>query len=860
MSTRRNARRSAVTRFFQPLFERLEQRNLLASLNAQYNVQLQTHEVGGVLIFDHLSLLITPQVAYTDADLDGHADEDPLFVRRPDDSFALSLGAGDEFGLVARFNRTNDIAVHTPDQLHTLTKPAAFADSREWVNALISRLHGYADNLDYDLFPEITPGEGFNSNSFIAGLLAATGTVVDAPSTIFDGGDYPGFATPVPAANFGTGAANRIDLTFVIDTTGSMFDDIAAVQASAAEIIAQVHESFRVDGEIDARISVVDYRDFPTSPYGDPGDYPANDVQDFTGSEVTANSGIQALELGRGGDFPESVLSGLMHAIDSTSLGKWRGEGVSKFIIVMGDAPPHDPEPFTGYTISSVIDAANNEGATPIVAPLLSGGESTASSVRILPIVIGGDSSALAAFQALADGTGGTLFQASTAAEVVEAVLAAIGVAGGGGEGAIDTGDAPETYGTLLADDGPTHGEGTLFLGAGVDYEEDGLPSADALGDDGDGAGDDDEDGVTMASALLAGYGAKIEFVASESGYLDAWIDFNQDGDFTDEGEQIASSSEVSSDLNTLIINVPFDAEEGTTYARFRLSSTGELEPTGAAADGEVEDYAIELVTAAPGSNMIIEDPLHPGDSLLVITGTTGRDIITVTSVPAIPILHRPARTMIRNRTFETIPTDDFDRLLVNVFESGDYVLLDPRLTKPATVFAGTGNDYVTGQKGPDELYGGTGQDFLFGRSGNDFIFGEEGNDFLYGENDNDVLDGGSGDDYLYGGSGRDILVGGTGVDRLFGLAGDDILIGGTWTHEHDRETILTIAAIWNSSQSFTARIAGLDSLLDASTVPTENTVDQIWSGVGRDWILDYALRDRLYDFNRSVNLGDKKN
>lgn len=390
--------------------EWLEDRRLLASLNAQYDVELQTHDVA--LGQDHLSILITPQdpSLYHDNDGDEHADEDPLFVRRGDGAFALSLGAGSVGGnLVSDFNRTKDIALHTAVERHTLSKPGGFDDTRAWVNALISRSAGYGDNLDYDILPEALPGVGFNSNSFIAGLLAATGTVIADPSTIFASGHYPGFPTPVPTAEFGTTPAQRIDLIFVIDTTGSMFDDIATVKSSATEIISTIHDSVLVDGKVDARIAIVDYRDFPVFPYGGTGDYPFNDVQGFTSSQSVAVGGIQSLSLGFGGDFEESVYSGLMHSIDSASLGSWRGEGVSKMMILMGDAPPHDPEPFTGFTLNDVTVAAENED--PVV---------------IFPIAIGGF--ATSSFQGLADGTGGQLFSAATASDVVDAILEAIDV------------------------------------------------------------------------------------------------------------------------------------------------------------------------------------------------------------------------------------------------------------------------------------------------------------------------------------------------------------------------------------------------------------------------------------------------
>ncbi|MCG8462795.1 MAG: choice-of-anchor D domain-containing protein, partial [Holophagales bacterium] len=114
-----------------------------------------------------------------------------------------------------------------------------------------------------------------------------------------------------------------------------------------------------------------------------------------------------------------------------------------------------------------------------------------------------------------------------------------------GNAGDLDFGDAPDidpsvapsSYPTLLANDGARHALGAgLFLGAGVDAETDGRPDGGAAGDD--SAGIDDEDGVTF-SALGRGGSASVDVVASGAGLLNAWIDWNQDGDWQDAGERI---------------------------------------------------------------------------------------------------------------------------------------------------------------------------------------------------------------------------------------------------------------------------------------------------------------------------------
>lgn len=102
-----------------------------------------------------------------------------------------------------------------------------------------------------------------------------------------------------------------------------------------------------------------------------------------------------------------------------------------------------------------------------------------------------------------------------------------------------DWGDLPDTYGTVLASDGPRHLVSTLFLGAGVDDESDGTPTGDATGDG------NDEDGVSRVGGWSNGTaplnGGRIDVTLSGPfpGCLAGWIDFNNNGDFTDPGEEI---------------------------------------------------------------------------------------------------------------------------------------------------------------------------------------------------------------------------------------------------------------------------------------------------------------------------------
>jgi len=168
-----------------------------------------------------------------------------------------------------------------------------------------------------------------------------------------------------------------------------------------------------------------------------------------------------------------------------------------------------------------------------------------------------------------------------------------------------DHGDADASYPVLRAAGGAAHvNDGVTFLGSALAIETDGQPSANADGDDGvaaDTDGNDDEDGVTFAAGLDAGTSVTIDVVASVAAPLNAWIDFNADGDWDDDGEQIFTNEPLSAGSNTLSVAVPSGATLGNTFARFRLSPQSDLLPTGIVGGGEVEDYRVAITVPAAG-------------------------------------------------------------------------------------------------------------------------------------------------------------------------------------------------------------------------------------------------------------------
>jgi len=166
--------------------------------------------------------------------------------------------------------------------------------------------------------------------------------------------------------------------------------------------------------------------------------------------------------------------------------------------------------------------------------------------------------------------------------------------------------------------------EPKLKLGPTVDeeevQEEGGLLSAilrlltnsTATSDDANGS--DDEDGVSFPPIIAGGgtytVAVTVTNTTSNPGYLNAWIDFNNDGVLNDVvvttagGEkltaQIAVPAGTAAQVHNLTFTVPANASLGTGRGlRVRLTNISNPSPTGEVGKGEVEDYILDI--ASPG-------------------------------------------------------------------------------------------------------------------------------------------------------------------------------------------------------------------------------------------------------------------
>jgi hypothetical protein len=127
----------------------------------------------------------------------------------------------------------------------------------------------------------------------------------------------------------------KADIVLAIDTTGSMGGAIAQAQSEAISIVNDVKSS--IPG---ARFGVVDFKDYDVPEYSCCGDYPYLLRQGLTGDASLVQGAINAMSASGGGDFPEAYNRVFYESYSDAALAY--DPAAVKFLLVMGDAYPHD--------------------------------------------------------------------------------------------------------------------------------------------------------------------------------------------------------------------------------------------------------------------------------------------------------------------------------------------------------------------------------------------------------------------------------------------------------------------------------------------------------------------------------------
>lgn len=146
-----------------------------------------------------------------------------------------------------------------------------------------------------------------------------------------------------------------IDVLLQMDSTASMGGEISNLQtALSGQIIPAVASAVP-----DAAFGVSEYRDFPVSPFGDPGDFPFRLRQRLTTSTGATQAAVNSLVAGGGSDAPESGYESLYQVATGAGSVTWPGGAIAAFDPGAGSIP--------GVADGAIGGVGFREGSLPIV-------------------------------------------------------------------------------------------------------------------------------------------------------------------------------------------------------------------------------------------------------------------------------------------------------------------------------------------------------------------------------------------------------------------------------------------------------------------------------------------------------------
>ena len=165
------------------------------------------------------------------------------------------------------------------------------------------------------------------------------------------------------------------------------------------------------------------------------------------------------------------------------------------------------------------------------------------------------------------------------------------------------TGTGPGNYQTRSADSGPSHAiVNGLMIGTAADGDDGNLQNPTATADNVAGSADEGFDlsnSLFLVEGVAGTINVNVTNTLGTAATLYGWVDFNSNGIFeTSERASVAVPNGTNNGSVSLNFGASAIGSAGNTFARFRLSTdTAASSSTGAAANGEVEDHAITVLT-----------------------------------------------------------------------------------------------------------------------------------------------------------------------------------------------------------------------------------------------------------------------
>jgi DNA-binding beta-propeller fold protein YncE len=208
--------------------------------------------------------------------------------------------------------------------------------------------------------------------------------------------------------------------------------------------------------------------------------------------------------------------------------------------------------------------------------------------------------------------------------------------------------------------------------------------------------------------------------------------------------------------------------------------------------------------------------PCEPDKRVLIISGTSGNDVIEING---------PGNIL--SVKLNGVLLGQFDITALNL-----------------------GAVRVLGLEGDDKIKAGGSVDLTVEE------YGQLGNDSLEGGGGDDILFGGEGNDVIDGHKGRDLVFAGLGTNSISGGSDDDIIIAGTTAWDNNPQAICAIHHEWiRTDRSYAERVADLrdgggyngNYVLNQSTVFENGTPDTLAGAKHMDWFF-YDARDKMSD------------
>ena len=169
---------------------------------------------------------------------------------------------------------------------------------------------------------------------------------------------------------------NTLDLMFVIDTTGSMGDELEYLKVELQSVIERLERASTQT--LNLRLSVNFYRD--------EGDEYVLRAFPFSEDVPSVLKQLAQQRSNGGGDYPEAVDVALEDAIDNH---QWSAQARARLLFLVLDAPPHHEQGILA-TLQEVTRSAARQGVR--IIPVASSGvdKETEFLMRFLAVATGG--------------------------------------------------------------------------------------------------------------------------------------------------------------------------------------------------------------------------------------------------------------------------------------------------------------------------------------------------------------------------------------------------------------------------------------------------------------------------------------